>query len=87
MYDFGFNKTEEEEKEDHYADDGYDGLARDDEWHLDSYTGEWCHCSSKELMEKELIAKELAPFYRVAEWSLVVGVLSSAGMFLYMFLS
>jgi hypothetical protein len=74
-------------EDDHYADDGYDGLVHDDEWHLDPYTGEWCHCSSKELIEKELIVKELAPFYLVAKWSLAVGLLFQLGMFLYMLLS
>jgi hypothetical protein len=81
MYDFDFNKTEEEEVEDHYADDGYDGTVRDDEWHLDSITGEWCHSSRREQLEAAEVAKELAPLYRVAKWSIVVGVVSSLSMF------
>jgi hypothetical protein len=72
--------------EDHYADDGYDGLVHDDEWHIDSYTGEWCHCSHKELEEYAKSSKELAPFYKVAKWSLIVGGISSTCMFLILVL-
>lgn len=64
------------DSEDHYADDGWEGTEDETVYHFDMVTGEWCNICHKEVMEREAVSEELAPFYRVAKFSLILSVSS-----------
>jgi hypothetical protein len=70
--------------EDHYADDGYDGVENTDDWHFNMEYGEWCYGSHEELAREKEIAKELSPFYTAAKISLIVSVSGTIGSLLVM---
>jgi hypothetical protein len=73
--------------EDHYSDDGYDGVENSNDSHFDMESGEWCHCSHRELEEARVLAKELAPFYRAAKYSLMVSASSAWLCAVFMFVN